>query len=228
MEFAHIEFSKLKISKTNMRYRDPPPDVADILPSIRAKGVLEPLLVRPEDGKYGVVAGRRRYFSLKAIKEEMGEEEDPPCAIMTEDDTCEGTASLFAQLLTLGDAEVGRIAAFFMAASLAVGGDVVDAVGLVLQIDPHAHWRPDDTFFDLLRDRACINALLAEVAGEPVAKANVAEKAKTQKQIMRDCLAGANGRTKVDGWLPGWMAFPPREIGQDAPQVTEPEQIVAE
>ena len=68
MELAHLDFSKLKISKTNMRYRDPPPDVSDILPSIRAKGVLEPLLVRPEDGKYGVVAGRRRYFALKDIK----------------------------------------------------------------------------------------------------------------------------------------------------------------
>ena len=60
MELAHIELGKLKISKCNMRYRDPPPDVSDILPSIRAKGVLQPLIVRAEDGKFGVVAGRRR------------------------------------------------------------------------------------------------------------------------------------------------------------------------
>ena len=46
---------------------------ADILPSIRAKGVLQPLIVRPEDGRYGVVAGRRRYFSLRAVKAECGE-----------------------------------------------------------------------------------------------------------------------------------------------------------
>ena len=41
-----------------------------------------------------------------------------------------------------------------------------------------------------------------EVTGKAVADANVAEKARTQKQIIRDALAGANGRTKVEGWLP--------------------------
>ena len=82
MELAHIEFSKLKISKCNMRDRDPPPDVSDILPSIRVKGVLQPLIVRPEDGRFGIVAGRRRWFSLKAVKEKMGEVAAPPCAIM--------------------------------------------------------------------------------------------------------------------------------------------------
>ncbi|MDR5730006.1 MAG: hypothetical protein RB191_21545 [Terriglobia bacterium] len=56
--------------------------------------------------------------------------------------------------------------------------------------------------------------MLTEVAGEAVAKANVAEKAKTQKQIIRDCLVGANGRTKAEDWLPGWMAFPAKGIGQ--------------
>jgi ParB family chromosome partitioning protein len=145
-----------------------------------------------------------------------------------EDDTCQGTARLFAQLLTLSDAEVGRIATFFTAASIAVGSDVVAAVGQILEIDPRAYWRPDDVFFDLLRDRVTINAVLAEVAGEAVAKANIAEKAKTQKQIIRDCLAGTNGRMKVDGWLPGWLAFPAREIGQDTPQPVEPERIAAE
>ena len=88
MQLAHID-SKLKISKTNMRYRDPPPDVSDILPSILTKGVLQPLIVRPEDGKFGVVAGRRRWFSFKAKKEEVGEVDAPPCAIMEEGDDAE-------------------------------------------------------------------------------------------------------------------------------------------
>ncbi|MDE3115199.1 MAG: ParB/RepB/Spo0J family partition protein [Pseudomonadota bacterium] len=553
MELSHIEFTKLKISKTNMRYRDPPPDVSDILPSIRAKGVLEPLLVRPEDGKYGVVAGRRRYFALKDLKQELGEIEPPPCAIMAEgddaeaieasllenvarrdpdpmreyetfvrlikegrtvdgiaatfgmtatqvkqrlalgnllpkirnayraeeiddetarhltlaspaqqrkwlrlysdpqqcvprgyqlkqwlfggqqiatghalfklsdytgqiiedlfgeeryfadadlfwvlqnraiaakqdalmkagwsaveilepgqrfspwehvktskkkggkvfiavspdgavevqegwltqkeakkrakaevratdnggdakvgstssgptmtkamenyldlhrqalarraligtpqvawrlavahmlapsgnwsvdaddgqsrsvaitasverspaqaafreeeqavqallgwdgDDICRGTASIFAKLLTLGDAEVQRVAAYVMALSLKSGNAVVDAVGEHLAIDPRGQWQADDCFFDLMRDRATINAVLAEVAGAAVAKGNVAEKAKTQKQIVHDCLAGANGRTKVEGWVPGWLCFPSRQIGAPAP-----------
>jgi ParB family chromosome partitioning protein len=75
-----------------------------------------------------------------------------------------------------------------------------------------------------------VNALLTEVAGEAVAKANIAEKAKTQKQIVRDCLTGANGRVKVDGWLPGWMAFPARSIGEPHGEaaVREPMSMAAE
>ena len=561
MELAHIEFSKLKISKTNMRYRDPPPDVADLLPSIRAKGVRQPLLVRVEDGKYGVVAGRRRWFSLKAIKDEAGEVEAPPCAIMAEGDDAEAveaslleniarrdpdpmreyetfvrlitegrsvdgiaatfgmtatqvrqrlalgnllpkirdayraeeiddetvrhltlaslaqqrkwlnlfrdpkqytprghqlkqwlfggqqiatshalfkledytghtvedlfgedsyfadadlfwtlqnraiadkqeallksgwsavevleigrrfqqyehvrapkkkggkvfvavshdgaveildgwlsqkearklaraderdsgeaakkprassgpvmtqalenyvdlhrhlavrqaliahpqaafrlavahmvaasgnwsikcdpqttrnpairasievsaaevefaaeeqavftllgwtpgeegeafmrreTTDVFVHLLTLTETGVLRIAAFFMARSLQAGSDVVEEVGTRLAVDARAYWQPDDAFFDLIRDRVTVNALLAEVAGEAVAKANIAEKAKIQKQIVRDCLAGANGRPKVTGWLPGWLEFPARGIGQIRASNTRP------
>ncbi len=98
--------------------------------------------------------------------------------------------------------------------------EVVEEVGEILAIDPRARWTTDDTFFDLVRDRATINALLAEVAGEAVAQANVAEKAKTQKQIIRDCFAGANGRTKVVNWVPGWMWFPSRAVGSEQLQLT--------
>ena len=89
MEVKNIPIEQLHISKLNMRYGRKSPDVSDILPSIRAKGVLEPLIVRPEDGKYGVVAGRRRWFSLKAVKEKMGEVAPPPCAIIAEGDDAE-------------------------------------------------------------------------------------------------------------------------------------------
>ncbi|MBS0470928.1 MAG: ParB/RepB/Spo0J family partition protein [Proteobacteria bacterium] len=575
MELAHIEFSKLKISKTNMRYRDPPPDVSDILPSIRVKGVLQPLIVRPEDGKFGIVAGRRRWFSLKAVKEKLGEVAAPPCAIMAEGDDAEAieasllenvarrdpdpmreyetfvrlikegrtvdgisatfgmtkaqvnqrlalgnllpkirdayraeeiddetvrhltmasptqqrkwlrllndphqhaprgwqlkqwlfggqqiatshalfkladytgqtvedlfgedsyfadadlfwalqnraiadkreallksgwsavdilevgtrfqqyehvkvpkkkggkvfvavshdgaveifdgwlsqkdakklakaeeresgkaektprtntgpvmtqalenyvdlhrhlavrqaliahpgaafrlavahmvaasgnwsvkrdpqttrnpairasieastaqaafaaeeqavfallgwareddedeafvarreTADVFTQLETLGDDAVMRVAAFFMARSLQAGSDVVEEVGTRLAVDARAFWQPDDAFFDLIRDRATVNAIVADVAGEPIAKANITEKAKTQKQIVRDYLAGANGRAKVTGWLPGWLEFPARGVGQGPtpdPQTSteiEPQRMAAE
>lgn len=555
MELAHIELGKLKISKCNMRYRDPPPDVSDILPSIRTKGVLQPLIVRAEDGKFGVVAGRRRYFSLKAIREDAGEVAPPPCAIMAEGDDAEAieasllentarrdpdpmreyetfvrlikegrtvdniaatfgmtatqvkqrlalgnlitgireayraeeiddetvrhltlaspsqqrkwlklyndpdqyaprgfqlkqwlfggqqiatrnalfklsdytgqtvedlfgkdsyfadadlfwalqnraiaakrdallkagwadveileigqrfaqyehvkvpkkkggkvfiaiahdgevtihdgwltpkeakkiakaeareaaheaeaadtshsatpklamtkalenyldlhrhalvrlalignpaiafrlavahmvapsgnwsvkpdpqtsrsdairesianspaqaafaaeqqavygllgwtdgdeeafvyrdTADVFEKLLTLSDAEVMRIAAFFMARSLGVGSASVEAAGAQLKVDARTHWQPDDTFFDLIRDRATLNAILGEIAGEAVARGNVAEKAKLQKQIIRNYLTGANGRTRIENWLPGWLEFPMRNLG---------------
>lgn len=123
------------------------------------------------------------------------------------------TADVFAALLGKSNAEVMQIAAFHMARSLQAGSDVVDAAGAHLAVDARAHWHPDAAFFDLIRDRATLNAILAEVAGEAVARANVAEKAKTQKQIVRDCLMGSNGRVKVEGWLPGWLEFPFRSYG---------------
>ncbi len=123
------------------------------------------------------------------------------------------TAAVFARLLGLTDKQVARVAAFAMAESLAAGSAVVEALGVHLNVDAAKHWTPDDAFFDLIRDKATVNAMLAEVAGKAVADANVAEKTKTQKQIIKDCLASAGGRTKVEGWLPGLMAFPFRDTG---------------
>ena len=55
--------------------------------------------------------------------------------------------------------------------------------------------------------------VVVKFGGKPVAKANIAEKGKTQKAIIRDYLTGTNGRAKVEGWLPGWMEFPFRALG---------------
>lgn len=59
-----------------------------------------------------------------------------------------------------------------------------------------------------MRDKPAINAMLAEVAGKRSATANVACTAKVQKDIIKACLAGTEGRTKVEGWLPRYMRFP--------------------
>jgi ParB family chromosome partitioning protein len=136
---------------------------------------------------------------------------------------------VFRRLLSLSEDDVMRIAAFFMARSLQPGSDAVEEAGVRLSVDARASWQPDETFFDLIRDRATINAVLADVAGEDVARANIAEKAKTQRLIVRDCLEGANGRVKVEGWLPGWLAFPARNIGQRVqPDVQPPVAMAAE
>jgi len=124
------------------------------------------------------------------------------------------TAAVFAKLLALSDADVLRVAACVMAETLAAGSATVEAVGNHLAVDAGTHWRPDDAFFDLIRDKAVINAMLAEVAGKAVADGNVAEKGKTQKKIVRDCIDGANGRAKAEGWLPGWVAFPVRTYSE--------------
>ena len=131
------------------------------------------------------------------------------------------TVAVFARLLTLTDTDVQRIAAFVMAETVAVGSAVVEAVGTHLAVDASANWQPDDTFFDLIRDRSTLNAMVAEVAGETVAASNVAEKGKTQKQIVRDCLTGGNGRVKTENWQPGWLAFPFRGYGDGPCAIAE-------
>jgi ParB family chromosome partitioning protein len=122
----------------------------------------------------------------------------------------EDTVALFARLLALPDEDVLAILAVAMGETLEAGNELVEAVGVHLAVDARATWKPDDAFFEHLRDRTVVNAMLAEVAGKTVADANLTERLKTQKQIICDCIAGANGREKVEGWVPGWLAFPVR------------------
>src|SRR5487761_784296 len=137
------------------------------------------------------------------------------------------TAAVFARLLTLSDDDVLRVAACVMAETLAAGSPLVEAVGIHRRVDARTHWQPDDAFFDLVRDRATVNAMLADVAGKAVADGNVAERAKTQKQIIRDHLAGANGRTKIEGWMPGLMRFPFQAYGEQSSTLGETTAAIA-
>jgi ParB family chromosome partitioning protein len=116
-------------------------------------------------------------------------------------------AVVFARLLALPDDAVLRVLALAMAETLAAGSPLVEAVGAVIKPDVAAWWAADDVFLELVRDRAAVNAMLAEVAGQIVADANVSETAKLQKAIICDCLAG-EGRPRVEGWVPRYMAFP--------------------
>ncbi|MDR3450084.1 MAG: ParB N-terminal domain-containing protein [Alphaproteobacteria bacterium] len=118
------------------------------------------------------------------------------------------TASVFARLLALSDDDVLRVLAIVMAETLAAGSAMVEALGVYLKLDMRTVWQPDDVFFDLIRDRQAVNAMVAELAGQHSADANIAEKIKTHKSIIHACLKGENGRTKVENWLPRWMAFP--------------------
>src|SRR3546814_3606345 len=66
MQLANIELGKLSVSKANMRYGSKAPDVSDILPSIRARGVLVPLLVRPGPVPSDVEGGSTATFEIVA------------------------------------------------------------------------------------------------------------------------------------------------------------------
>ena len=80
MKTITIPFEQLKISKFNMRVNEKKPDLDHILPSVRERGILMPLIVRPEDGIYGVVAGRTRWFCINAILQEGGNPVRSPAA----------------------------------------------------------------------------------------------------------------------------------------------------
>jgi len=67
-------------------------DLGDLTDSVREKGVLEPLLVRPlrDSGKYLIISGERRYFAARAaqlaevpcIEKDIGEEESLEIALI--------------------------------------------------------------------------------------------------------------------------------------------------
>lgn len=71
MKLAHIELGKLSVSAANMRHGRKAPDVSDILPTVRARGVLVPLLVRPRRDDFEIVAGRRRYHAARTVADEQ-------------------------------------------------------------------------------------------------------------------------------------------------------------
>lgn len=115
--------------------------------------------------------------------------------------------AIFERLVSLEDAQVMRILAFVVSETLAAGTSMIDALGLRLGTDMAASWEPDDVFFDLLRDKECINAMLREIGGKRVADGNATATAKVQKGIIRDYLSGTRKGGK-EGWLPRHMAFP--------------------
>ncbi|MBS0503565.1 MAG: ParB/RepB/Spo0J family partition protein [Proteobacteria bacterium] len=120
-----------------------------------------------------------------------------------------GLAGLLAQLLHLPDSDVLDILAIVMGETLAAGTPSVELLGRELAVDMAQVWTADDALLDLIRDREVLDAVLADVAGESVARANAKTTGKVKRQIIRDCLTGANGRAKVEGWVPKWMRFPP-------------------
>lgn len=120
-----------------------------------------------------------------------------------------GLVSVFLRLLDLPDRAVMDVIMIVMGETLAAGSAAVEAVGSEIGVDMARYWQADDAFFDCLRDKEVLTRIVAEVAGEEVATANGKEKGTTLKRIVRDHLDGANGRPKLEGWVPRWMTFPP-------------------
>lgn len=117
-------------------------------------------------------------------------------------------AELFEGLLRLTDDEVLGIVPIVMGEALDASGQMIEPLGRLLAVDLGGSWQADDAFFVLLRDRTVLRALVGELAGAKAAEANALELAKALKVIVRDCLAGENGRVKIENWTPRWMRFP--------------------
>ncbi len=110
MELRHIDYGKLTISPLNMRFGTDS-DVSDILPTIRKRGIFMPLLVRrngtPDTAE--IVAGSRRYKAAGIVREEAGDIEPLPCAVLEEgDDAAAIEASLIENIARLDPDEMNQ------------------------------------------------------------------------------------------------------------------------
>ena len=115
MKLDHIALDRLSISPANMRSGKKPPDISGILPSIRARGIIMPLLVRPNgsDTTFEIVAGSRRFLAAQTVATENGLAEPLPCAIMEAgDDAAALEASLIENLARLAPDEVTQWESF--------------------------------------------------------------------------------------------------------------------
>src|SRR5688500_4210828 len=113
MQLQRIALEKHKVSPVNMRHGRKPPDIEDLLPRVKERGRLQPLLVRPDGEAFEIVAGRRRYFCAKAVVEDTGSIEPLPCAVMEPgDDAAALEASLIENVARLDPDEMSQYECF--------------------------------------------------------------------------------------------------------------------
>ncbi|MHA7857789.1 MAG: ParB/RepB/Spo0J family partition protein [Henriciella sp.] len=122
---------------------------------------------------------------------------------------------IFAALLAMSDAEVMEVLAFTMAQTLEAGGPVVEAVLHVCETDISAYWKPEPAFFDLLRDKRAINAMVGDIGSKSLAERCAGDTAKVQKTIIGNRITG-NGCEPNPDWRPAWMQTPPARLVEGA------------
>lgn len=149
MKLEFIALDRLRISKTNMRWSKRTPDVSDILPTVRKRGVIQPVIVRPcapaageaDSGApdYEIVAGSRRFHAARAVLQEKRAAGDAdvectalPCAILDEGDDADAIeASLIENAARRDPAEVTLWEAFTRLVKEGRGvGDIAATFGL--------------------------------------------------------------------------------------------------
>ncbi|WP_299966101.1 ParB/RepB/Spo0J family partition protein [uncultured Roseobacter sp.] len=114
---------------------------------------------------------------------------------------------IFRKLCDLGDDEVMTILTFVSAECLSADSAMVEVLGKALGVSLANDWSPDEAFFDLLRDKQAINAIVGEVAGKDIAAQHITSTANVQKSVIKACLEGSRP-AKVKNWQPGYIGFP--------------------
>ena len=113
MELMHIPLTELKIAKTNVRHGVKKSDYKDLIPSIKERGILQPLLVRANGEGYEIVAGRRRFLAACEVEKDGTAIEAVPCAIMAKgDDAAAVEASLIENIQRLPMDDMDQFEAF--------------------------------------------------------------------------------------------------------------------
>jgi len=80
--FAVLPVETLFVSPCNVRTQDPDHDLDGLVASIRANGVIQPLVVRPAgDDRFEVIAGQRRLLACQRVARERQAPMDVPCLI---------------------------------------------------------------------------------------------------------------------------------------------------
>ena len=124
MQLQHIDLKDLKLSPLNVR-KHGSKNGDDLIPSIKANGIIQPLLVRPARGEEGasptgkqecegfeIIAGQRRYNACLSLSQEQ-DISPLPCAIMEEgDDAGAIEASLIENIQRLPMDEIDQYDAF--------------------------------------------------------------------------------------------------------------------
>ena len=122
MKLDFIPLDKLCVSKANMRYTRKAPDVSDILPTVRRRGVVQPVIVRPNGAPdaFEIIAGARRFQAALIVAEDKraaGEADTEtlslPCAILEEGDDADALeASMLENMARLDPDEVTQWESF--------------------------------------------------------------------------------------------------------------------
>lgn len=134
MKLEHLNLDQLKACPINVRKKGAK-DVGDLTASIRAIGLIQPILVRQNCEGFEVVAGQRRFNALTALAAE-GVAEPVPCIIMDKaDDARAIEASLAENFIRLPMDEVDQYKAF---AALAAKGksaeEIASAYGVTVRM----------------------------------------------------------------------------------------------